>query len=237
MSDAYEALPIAKRLEARAKCEQAVFEPANVDEQKLKDYLERLYCVNEDLTSDVGVGLEDLRSKVAQFEVELSSSQQFNVPTMQWVIRSLQSSDLLSNEKREVLKDFLGNTVILSEIADVLNMRMAVLGRWSWGDHVKLEERRNVNGGYSIHMHEDLLQAIFLHYIGVRWSVFFKHAFKDFRLEAWKSNSITVSTTDRFSREHYLGDNSTNSHPSLQSVRASGHKKSYFAYQLLDYEQ
>ncbi|KAL5378355.1 hypothetical protein PMIN06_004728 [Paraphaeosphaeria minitans] len=235
--DDFEELPGTEKLEARAKWEQTVFEPADVDEQKLKDYLEHLFSINEESDSDVGTGLEELRRKVAAFESGLSSSQQFNVHTLRWVIQSLQSSDLLSNGKREVLKDFLGNEVILGEIADVLNMRMAVLGRWSWGDHVPLEERKNVNGVYSIQMHEDLLQAIFLHYIGVKWSVFFKNAFKDFRLEAWKLNEITIPNVDRYRREHYLGKDGIEASYSLQSKRASSHKRTYFAHQLLDYEQ
>ncbi|KAF2447483.1 hypothetical protein P171DRAFT_407672 [Karstenula rhodostoma CBS 690.94] len=233
----FEELPGTKKLEARAKWEQAVFEPAAVNEQELKDYLERLFSIDEESDSDEGAGLEELRRKVAAFESGLSSSQQFNVHTLRWIITSLQSSDLLSNEKREALKDFLGNDVILGEIADVLNMRMAVLSRWSWGDHVPFEERRNVNGDYSIQMHEDLLQAIFLHYIGVKWSVFFKNAFKDFRQEAWKTNDIVVPNIDRYRREHYLGSKGTEVYGSLQQKRASGHKKTYFAHQLLDYEQ
>lgn len=238
--DGFEELPGAKKLEARSKWEKVVFEPADVNQEELNEYLEDLFRADEkdtDTGSDVPAALDDLRRKVAAFESGLSSSQQFNVYSLKWVIQGLQSSDLLSNEKREVLKDFLGNNIILGEIADVLNMRMAVLGRWSWGDHVPLEERRNVNGGYSIQMHEDLLQAIFLQYIGVRWSVFFKNAFKAFRLEAWKTNETTVPKVDRLRREYYLGTEGTEKHLNLQERRSAGHRKTYFAHQLLDYEQ
>jgi hypothetical protein len=238
--DDFEELPGTKKLEARASWEKVVFEPAGVDEQELNDYLKRLFSIDEEVIeedSDVQDGLEELRRRVAAFESGLSSSQQFNVHTLRWVVKGLQSSDLLSNEKREVLKDFLGNDVILGEIADVLNMRMAVLGRWSWGEHVSLEERRSVNGGYTIQMHEDLLQAIFLQYIGVKWSVFFKTAFKDFRLKAWKTNGTTVPKADRLRRQYYIGTDGTRSHPNLQEKRADGHRKTYFAHQLLDYEQ
>ncbi|KAJ4353401.1 uncharacterized protein N0V89_005130 [Didymosphaeria variabile] len=244
--DSFEELPGAKKLEARAKWEKVVFEPANVNEEGLNDYLKRLFSVEEESKTDeegkeadseVRTALEELRRKVTAFENSLSGSQQFNVQKLRWVVQGLQASDLLSNEKREVLKDFLSNDVILHEIADVLNMRMAVLGRWSWGDHVPLEERRNVNGGYSIQMHEDLLQAIFLHYIGVKWSVFFKNAFKDFRKEAWETNQITVPKGDRLRREYYLGSDGTQAYPNLQKNRAIGHRKTYFAHQLLDYER
>jgi hypothetical protein len=45
-------------------------------------------------------------------------------------------------------------------------------------------------------MQEDLLQAIFLHYIGVKWSEFFKKAFTDFRADSWKSTA-DISRIDR----------------------------------------
>jgi hypothetical protein len=154
------------------------------------------------------------------------------------VIAGLQSSDLLNNEKREVLKDFLSNDVILAEIADVLNMRIAALSRWTWGDHVPIEQRRRLNGTYSIHMHEDLLQAIFLHYIGVKWSVFFKQAFLSFRSESsWKSNRAAVSKMDKKRREYYLGYGAaTSNYPNLHDKRANIHRSRYFAHQLLDHD-
>jgi hypothetical protein len=238
--DDFEELPGTKKLEARASWEKVVFEPAGVDEEELKDYLKRLFSINEEDSeedSDVQAGLEDLRRRVTAFENGFSNSQQFNVYTLRWVIKGLQSSDLLSNEKREVLKDFLGNDVILGEIADVLNMRMAVLGRWSWGDHVPLEERRSVNGGYTIQMHEDLLQAIFLQYVGVRWSVFFKNTFSGFRLKAWKRNDTKVPKAHRLRRQYYIGADGIRSYPNLQVKRADDHQKTYFAHQLLDDEQ
>jgi hypothetical protein len=72
------------------------------------------------------------------------------VHTLRWVIEGLRNSDLLPNEKREVLKDFLSNEVILAEIGDVLSMRLAALDRWTWGDHVPLEQRRKLNGTFSV---------------------------------------------------------------------------------------
>lgn len=232
--DSFEELPGAKKLEARSKWEEVVFEPANVDQKVLTDYLNDLFCSDK---GDESKPFEDLRRKVIKFENSFTSAQQFNVPTLQWVVRSLEASDLLSNEKREVLKDFLGNNVILGEIADVLNMRMTTLNRWSWGEFVPLEERRNVNGGYSIQMHEDLLQAIFLHYIGVKWSVFFKNAFGEFRRGAWTTNSPPVPQADRLRREFYLGSNSTDTDTTLQAQRRETHLGNYFSHQLLDFEQ
>lgn len=117
-------------------------------------------------------------------------------------------------------------------------MRMAALSRWTWGDHVPLEQRRRLNGTYGIHMHEDLLQAIFLHYIGVKWSVFFKQVFLGFRSEAsWKSSRAAVHKMDKKRREYYLGYGAaTTNYPNLHDKRENKHRARYFAYQLLDHE-
>jgi hypothetical protein len=160
MTESFEELPGAKRLEARTEWEKAVFEPMDVDIKGLQNYLDTLFVAPR---KDVANAIYKLRKKTEEFEASLSASKQFSVSNLRWVIEGLQISDLLSNEKREVLKDFLGNEIILGEIGDVLNMRMAALSRWTWGDHVPVEQRRKLNGGYSVHMHED---RTFLHYTG-----------------------------------------------------------------------
>ena len=59
--------------------------------------------------------------------------------------------------------------VILNEICDILNIRLKALDRWTWVSYVMLEQRRKLNGDFTIHSDPDLLQAIFLHYVGVKW--------------------------------------------------------------------
>ncbi|KAF2469917.1 uncharacterized protein BDR25DRAFT_304295 [Lindgomyces ingoldianus] len=233
MVESFEELPTAKKMEARNEWEKVVFEPAAIDVQRLEQYLQSLFITRK---KDVAKAIKSLRDKVDDFESTMASSAQFSVQTLRWVIQGLQSSDLLTNEKREVLKDFLSNEVILGEIADVLNMRMASLARWTWGDHVPLEQRRKLNGSYSVHMHEDLLQAIFLHYIGVKWSVFFKSTFLAFYKDksAWKPNSATIPKADRKRREYYLGNQAI--YPNLQNERQRKHGGTYFMHQLLDHD-
>jgi hypothetical protein len=126
--------------------------------------------------------------------------------------------------------------VVLREIGDVLSMRLSALDRWSWGDHVPLEQRRKVNGSFSIHMHEDVLQAIFLHYIGVRWSVFFKSAFMMIRnSDGWKSSCTEPSKTERLRRNWFLGSAYTQTNFNLEKLRDETQRTRYFAHQLLDF--
>jgi hypothetical protein len=139
MAESYEELPGAKKLAARTEWEKSVFEPATVNVEALKAYLEELFIIDK---KSAASAIQNLRNEVEDFEHSLSGPGKFSVRTLRWVIKGLQNSDLLPNEKREVLKDFLSNDVILSEIGDVLSMRLQALERWSWGDHVPLEQRR-----------------------------------------------------------------------------------------------
>lgn len=164
MGEAFEDVGNAKKLESRMEWEKTVFNPAHINVSALKNYLNRLFGVgSKDQDKEkVGKSLKQLKASVERFESQLARPGQFTNESLRWVINGLLSSDLLSEEKRQVLKDFIGSPVILAEIADVLNMRIAALDSWTWGTGVLLEQRRKISGVYSVLMHEDLLQAIFL---------------------------------------------------------------------------
>ncbi|OCL12530.1 hypothetical protein AOQ84DRAFT_419459 [Glonium stellatum] len=93
-----------------------------------------------------------------------------------------------------------------------------------------------LNGTYNIHLHEDTLQAIFLQFIGVKWSVFLKRALKAFRRppDAWKSSRKAMLRINRKRRDYYLGCQQKG--PSIHSKRRSMHRKNYFLSQLPDFE-
>ncbi|KAK9425580.1 hypothetical protein SUNI508_02941 [Seiridium unicorne] len=222
-----------KRAAARLEWERTVFEPADVNEKELRSFLAELFQ-DDDHTKTKRNALNTLKESIAGFETHLLSPSQFNEGTLGWAIGGLLTSDLLPDEKREVLKSFQDSPVILSEIADVLNMRIAAFDNWSWGRGVAVEQQRKISGTYNIHMHEDLLQAIFLQYIGVKWSVFFKDALKRFRKFGgpWKSIRADVPKIDKKRLGYYLGSCPTD--PSVQHIRRSLHRKDYFLSHLLD---
>ena len=235
MSDVFEEVPGGKRLESRKAWEQSVFEPHVIDQSALERYLNNLFGQGGgEETNDLRNALAALRTSVQNFESTLSAANQFSSWTLKWVINGLQASDLLSEEKRSVLKDFVSNETILSEISDVLNMRMAALQHWSWGMQVAVEQRRKLNGTYSIHLDEDLLQAIFLQFIGVKWSVFFKNAFRSFQKHnnVWKPLNKALSKADKKRRQYYLGPQFTGG--SLNSKRFRAWRNGYFLFQLPD---
>lgn len=163
--------------EQRATWEAYVFQPLETDSTSITSYLDGLFYS----TKQRRKALEVLREEVMKFEEVLSRPNAFDVHALKWCINGLLASDLLTDAKRSVLNDFQGNKLVLQELADVLNMRMSALDNWSWGEKgTPVEQRRQLNGRYRFYHDEDLLQTIFLRYIGVRWSVCFKTAFQTF---------------------------------------------------------
>lgn len=229
----------AKRMEARLAWEQSVFEPAVVDDAAVSKLLKEIFNTASENSKPLAKALEALQEGLRTFETSLASPGNFTFYTLQWTIKSLQASDLLTDEKRQVLKDFQGNPVIINEIADVLNMRMSAIDSWSWGDEVPVEQRRQLNGSFNVYMHEDLLQAIFLHYIGIKWSVYWKRAFTSLyrAKDVWKSSSAVIPWLDRKRREFYLQTPQRMPwHSSLQAKRQKLYRRSYFLSQLMSSE-
>ena len=107
MVESFEEVPGAKKLANRAEWERNVFQAAEVDENALRLYLEDLFVRDEKESSSA---IDELRKKVQEFEKNLTRSNQFDLLSLRPTIEGLQNSDLLSNEKREALRDFLDNS-------------------------------------------------------------------------------------------------------------------------------
>ncbi|KAK8058505.1 hypothetical protein PG994_008953 [Apiospora phragmitis] len=239
MTEPFETIESVKKLEAKQQWEEDVFVPAHVDKVALDRFLKELFIDEPTDSSKKAKARDKLADSIHDFEYKLAVPNQFNSYTLKWVIDGLLASEGLSNGKREALRDFAKNDIILGEIADVLNMRVSALDTWSWGDNVPLEQRRKISGVYNIHMDEELLQSIFLQYIGVKWSVFFKQAFKEFRRLGgpWSDVRQPIPELDKLRREYYLDDSvSAWQNDSVQHVRRSMHRKDYFMARLLDKE-
>ncbi|KAF5667813.1 hypothetical protein FHETE_5582 [Fusarium heterosporum] len=237
MGEAFEDVGDQAKLQSKIDWENTVFEPAEVDTSAIKKYLDALFGIGNKEKWTITDSLRHLRSSVSEHEGRVSAPDQFTIAALKWIIPSLHASDLLSNEKREVLKDFENNDMILKEIADVLNMRINALDSWSWNSEtpVNVSMQRKISGVYNIHMHEDLLQAIFLQYIGIKWSVSLKRAFKSFRdSDAWKSTRQDIPRSDKNRIGYYLGP--LRDSPCLQSERNKVNEERYFMAQLMNYE-
>lgn len=222
---------IQEKDDQRTTWEEYVFTSFESDQEAIEQYLHSIFGKNTN--NRAFRALEELRQSVHLFETGFES---FSSHTLKWTISGLLSSDLLTDEKRAVLKDFASNEVILTEIADVLNMRLADLQTWGWDGNVSIDQRRHVNGRYKIYMHEDLLQAIFLQFIGVKWSVLFKRVFRQFvKFDgAWTSLRKPISKAEKRRRQYYVGYEKKRE--TVQSERQLLYHSNYFLTSLLGSE-
>ena len=197
----------------RDRFEAVVFEPVITDEIEIDNYMGSLFPEDDDEASRA---LRELRGAMKSFsEVYLGRKTAFDLYALRWCIRSLLTNDLLNDEQKNILEEFLTNDVVLTEIADVLNMRFKDLRNWSWEaeDGMFYEPRRQLNGKYRIMMDEDILQAIFLHFIGITWSVELKHNFRALvaKKAFWKGPE-QMSREELYRQQYYLGKSAVSIH-------------------------
>ena len=213
--------------------ESYVFTPLDVDTSAITAHLDGLFQ-----SEDAAKALKALRSEVKDIgKVLSSSSTPFNDEVLEWCIKGLLKNNLLTEHKKTLLEEFLQNKVVLTEIADVLNMRFASLDTWSWGvDGISVEPRKQLNGKYRVMMDEDILQALFLHYIGLTWSVKMKAALRRVVQDkhVWKKSAPEISRDERNRREYFLAGSCTNSMNSLAQTKQEAYETDYFLAQLPD---
>jgi hypothetical protein len=188
------------------KFSAVVFTPLETDEVEISHHLERLFA------GDVGAkALERLRRNIEWMGTYRKKNKApFDDRTIRWCLKGLLANDLLRDDKKAILQDFLRDEVARTEICDVLNMKIADLKNWEWDageEGLPVEPRRQLNGKYRIMMDEDILDAIFLHYIGMTWNVGMKTVLCDVARDTgiWKHNvNVPEDVKDR--RRYFLGD-------------------------------
>ncbi|KAJ5161633.1 hypothetical protein N7492_007025 [Penicillium capsulatum] len=218
--------------EQRAQWESLVFTPAkHVNERDILSYLDGLFMK----TKLSRQGLKDIRESLHKFGAELATKTEwFDAKELEWVSKALMKTDLLSNEKTLILKEFMRNKEVLQEVADVLNMRLASLSSWTWGgDGLPLEMRRQLNGKYRVFMDEDLLDSLLLQFIGSKWAVQLREVFATFQSSyAWKRMNDEIPDEYKERRKYFLGGHGMNPVFSINEQRILTYKRDYFMSQL-----
>src|SRR5215469_60508 len=190
------------------KFEAVVFEPLHTDEVEIDNYLRDL-CSGEECLE----ALSKLRKSIGDWGTSFpQNTHPFDEGTLRWCINGLLAEDLLSDEKQSTLQDFLGNDVVLKEIADVLNMRFANIENWDWDagqQGIPVMPRQQLNGKYRIWMDEDVLQAILTHYIGINWCIIVRQSLKEFVMAKgvwkWKSSDQEMNQAESDRHRYYCG--------------------------------
>jgi hypothetical protein len=200
----------------RATWEEYVFKAKETDPEAIKTYLGDVFSSKEAKRS-----LEAVKKTLESFQKGWESRRHFDETTLETVIQGMLRSDILTEEKRTTLREFKANKVILSEIADVLNMRMSAMATWSWGTPLVVEQRRNLNGRYRFYTDEDLLHSIFVYYVGLQWAVQLRQALTTFTKAegVWKPDTKPISKADARRRHFFLDNKTVLSSGSVQKQR------------------
>ncbi|KAH8201197.1 hypothetical protein TruAng_004665 [Truncatella angustata] len=215
------------------KFEKVVFVPLETDEVEIDLFMKDLFEGDKEWQS-----LEGLREQVKDSgESLMRQKNPFDTDTLKWCLRGLLAEDLLSDEKQVILRDFLDNEVALKEIGDVLNMRYADFDSWQWqagADGIPILPRQQLNGKYRIWMDEDVLQAIFIEYVGIQCCIMTKSLLKAFveSSPSWEwTSGAKISPLDRLRRQYYTAE-SIPTHNSVDIERKKRFINQFFLSQL-----
>lgn len=192
--------------ELQEKFQGVVFTPLETATEDITQHLQSLFGGALGAKS-----LERLRRSTASRGSSIMNNKApFDERSINWCLKGLLANDLLREDKKAILQDFLQDKVARGEICDVLNMKFADIKNWTWDappEGLPVEPRSQLNGKYRIMMDEDVLDAIFLHYIGMMWSSgthddLFQFVSSD---DVWtKSSNVSQDVRDR--RKYFLGD-------------------------------
>lgn len=218
----------------KERFESVVFNPLETNPNDIHDYLESLFV------GDLGEkALKRLRQATSNKSAHiLKTKTPFDERAIKWCLKGLLSNDLLRDDKKEILQEFLQDEVARKEICDVLNMKFADLDDWNWDsgpEGLPVEPRRQLNGKYRIMMDEDVLDAIFLHYIGMVWAVGMKNILCELgdTPGMWRHNvNIPQEVKDR--RRYFLGDYRAGAEAggSVEKSRQDMYRSDFFLSQL-----
>ncbi|KDQ56321.1 hypothetical protein JAAARDRAFT_179811 [Jaapia argillacea MUCL 33604] len=208
----------AEKLEQKAKIQELIFEPKVMDTKAIEEYLESLFSGDE-----ASAALKSVRKTLNDFGSSLRH-EKVDSDDLDWLIKSLLSRDLLSAQKAATVKTFLGNTVVLEEVASVLNMQLASLESWEWPEEgVYVEMRRHLSGKYRAYMDTEIITALLFQYLGMKWSIAFKDAFRSVvKSRAWKRDTAFLTRDQLQRRSDYLPETAG---PAIFSTSIEGHRQ------------
>ncbi|KAF7714244.1 Uncharacterized protein PECH_002837 [Penicillium ucsense] len=215
--DSFEKVGRAEMHEQRAQWESLVFhDDSQTDAASIEAYLDGLFKFSQ-LTRE---SLKKIRESMQKFGNEMSTTGEWlTVTDLKWVSRA-----------------FMRNEEVLQEVADVINMRLASLETWSWGEGgIPVEMRRQLNGKYRVFMDAELLDSLMFQYLGTKWAVKFRQAFVAFyESHAWASEDQPIPNMKEHleRRQYFLGDAGQALGKSIVGARRAKYKGEYFMSQL-----
>ena len=116
----------------------------------------------------------------------------------------------------------------------MLNMQLASIESFAWPQEgVQVEMRRHLSGKYRAYMDTEIITALLFQYLGMRWSVGFKSAFRDVvSSPAWKRDAREFTREERLQRSECFKESKTDIRQSIEQERRAEQSDLFFMTQL-----
>jgi len=113
-------------------------------------------------------------------------------------------------------------------------MQLASIESFSWPQEgVHVEMRRHLSGKYRAYMDTEIITALLFQYLGMRWSIEFKSAFRGVvRSSAWKRDAREFNREERLERSECFKEPKTDVRLSVEEQRRIEQGDMFFMTQL-----
>lgn len=174
--------------------------PKDFDVKKYEEFLHTLFD-NGDDSKSLRL-LQETRRQVKIF-CKNFTNMDAGKEDLKLVIDGLIAEDLLGAEKAFTLRELRENEDALGEVSTLLKSRIDKYKDWKWPGAIQVDFRRNIAGRYRAYMDEDIITALFLHFVGAQWSIFLKQEFKKILAsKMWIRGTDTVG--DLYYKKHSI---------------------------------
>jgi hypothetical protein len=218
--------------EQRDQWEQYAFTDCPKDQSAIDAYLKELFEFTKKSKKLTKSPLHQLQLAMGRFED--TEPKRFTGYIIEQCIDGLLRADFFAGVKRQELVEMKEKPEILDEIADVLNMDLDSIESWDWEKPIGLHQRWMLNVKHRVYYDEEIHEAIFLQFIGMKWAVHMKQAFeKFFHSGAWSQAPYrAMDKLSRQRRDYFIGTAATKVNHSVRANRRSMYQKEFFMLQL-----
>ena len=179
------------KVESKKEQERSMSLEANdFDTRGLIPYLTDLFSHN----SAAGLALLNLRANIDKQAQNYKAKDSVTTSDVFDTIISILNSDIVGRDKHHTLHELSENDAALEDISNILSIRLQNVAAWSWPQGV----------ASTTFIDPDIIDAIFLNFVGLRWQNHFRQAFETMlRSQGRENNGIEK----QLRREAVMGEN------------------------------
>ncbi|CAF3691946.1 unnamed protein product [Rotaria sp. Silwood1] len=167
-----------KSLLTNEQLEKIIFNQSQLDLDVWRNFLQHKLFSIFDKDSKLKDAFDEFKKSIEQYGKSLLK-EKVSSNDIRQAIESLISNDSLDEYRKRLLTKMRLDENTVNEFESSLNLLISDLADWNWPiKDVRGIFRRNLVGKYRCFYEEDFLTAIFLEYIGLKWSYYFKYELK-----------------------------------------------------------